>query len=126
MPELPEVEHARRQFLHVLGEGPILDARASDPIVVPMSHDAWREALVGRRIEGASRAGKNVLVALSGDHAMWFHGRFRMDEWLLYAMDSPFAGGARGFCRGSLYTQDGRLVASVAQEGLIRKRASPR
>ncbi|UJR83579.1 Fpg/Nei family DNA glycosylase [Sandaracinus amylolyticus] len=74
MPELPEVEHARRQFLAVLGEHEtILDARASDPIVVPMSHDAWRHALVGRRIEGASRIGKNLLVTLSGDHAMWFH-----------------------------------------------------
>ncbi len=54
------------------------------------------------------------------DHAMWFHDSFRMDEWLLYAVDSPAARGARGFCRGSVYTQDGRLVASVAQEGLMR------
>lgn len=54
------------------------------------------------------------------DHAMWFHDRFRMDDWLLYATDSPASGGARGFARGSVYTQDGRLVASVAQEGLMR------
>lgn len=57
---------------------------------------------------------------VSLDHAMWFHGPFRMDEWLLYATDSPAAQGARGFCRGSIFTQDGRLVASVAQEGLMR------
>jgi acyl-CoA thioesterase-2 len=62
------------------------------------------------------------LQVASLDHAMWFHGEFRMDDWLLYAMDSPAAGGARGFCRGSLFTSDGRLVASVAQEGLIRQR----
>jgi acyl-CoA thioesterase-2 len=58
--------------------------------------------------------------AVSLDHAMWFHDEFRMDEWLLYATDSPAAHGARGFCRGSIYTQDGRLIASVAQEGLMR------
>lgn len=62
------------------------------------------------------------LQVASLDHAMWFHDRFRLDDWLLYAMDSPAAGGATGFCRGSLFTQDGRLVASVAQEGLIRVR----
>jgi acyl-CoA thioesterase II len=56
------------------------------------------------------------------DHALWFHRPFRADEWLLYAQDSPNAHAARGFCRGSVYTRDGVLVASVAQEGLIRKR----
>lgn len=56
------------------------------------------------------------------DHALWFHRPFRADDWLLYAQDSPSASGARGFCRGSFFTRDGRLVASTAQEGLIRKR----
>lgn len=54
------------------------------------------------------------------DHALWFHRPFRADDWLLYSIDSPSAGGARGFTRGSIYTRDGRLVASVAQEGLVR------
>ncbi len=54
------------------------------------------------------------------DHAMWFHRDFRMDEWLLYVMESPNAGKARGLSIGRIYTQDGKLVASVAQEGLIR------
>lgn len=63
----------------------------------------------------------NVQVA-SLDHAMWFHRPFRADEWLLYVQDSPSASGARGFNRGSIYTRDGVLVASVAQEGLIRPR----
>ncbi len=58
------------------------------------------------------------------DHAMWFHRPFRADEWLLYTQDSPNGSGARGFCRGSVFARDGRLIASVAQEGLIRKRAS--
>ena len=54
------------------------------------------------------------------DHAMWFHRSFRAQEWLLYALDSPSAGGARGFARGSIFDRGGRMVASVAQEGLIR------
>lgn len=62
------------------------------------------------------------MQAASLDHAMWFHRPFRADEWLLYAEDSPSASGARGFTRGSLFSRDGRLVASVAQEGLIRVR----
>jgi acyl-CoA thioesterase-2 len=56
------------------------------------------------------------------DHALWFHRPFRADDWLLYAQDSPSSTGARGLTRGSIFTRDGRLVASVAQEGLIRPR----
>jgi acyl-CoA thioesterase II len=56
------------------------------------------------------------------DHAMWFHRPFRADQWLLYVQDSPSASGARGFSRGLVYADDGRLVASVAQEGLMRVR----
>jgi acyl-CoA thioesterase-2 len=63
---------------------------------------------------------EGTLVIASIDHAMWFHHPARMDEWLLYAADSPSASGARGFVRGSLYTRTGRLVASTAQEGLVR------
>lgn len=58
------------------------------------------------------------------DHAMWFHRSFRGDDWLLYAQDSPSASGARGFCRGSVYDRAGRLVASTAQEGLMRRRTT--
>ena len=56
------------------------------------------------------------------DHAMWFHRPFRMDDWLLYAVESPSASGARGLVRGQLFTRDGTLVASTAQEGLMRDR----
>ncbi|PZQ14398.1 MAG: acyl-CoA thioesterase II [Ancylobacter novellus] len=62
------------------------------------------------------------IQAASLDHALWFHRPFRADQWLLYTQDSPFAGGARGFTRGRIYTEAGELVASVAQEGLIRRR----
>ncbi len=54
------------------------------------------------------------------DHAMWFHAPVRVDEWFLYAMDSPSASGSRGFARGSIFARDGRLIASTAQEGLMR------
>jgi acyl-CoA thioesterase-2 len=62
------------------------------------------------------------LQLASIDHVMWFHRPFRCDEWLLHVIDSPNARGARGFVRGSVFTRDGRLVASTAQEGLIRAR----
>ena len=61
------------------------------------------------------------LMTASLDHAMWFHRPFRFDEWILFAQDSPAAAGSRGFNRGTMYLQDGTLIASVAQEGLIRE-----
>jgi acyl-CoA thioesterase-2 len=62
------------------------------------------------------------LQLASLDHAMWFHRPFRADEWLLYVQESPSASGSRSFNRGEIYRRDGALVASVAQEGLIRVR----
>jgi acyl-CoA thioesterase II len=59
-------------------------------------------------------------IMASIDHAVWFHRSLRVDDWLLYALDSPSASGARGFGRGSIFSRDGRLVASTAQEGLVR------
>jgi acyl-CoA thioesterase-2 len=55
------------------------------------------------------------------DHALWFHRKFKIDEWLLYAIESPSASNARGFSRGSIFDQNGLMVASVTQEGLMRK-----
>ncbi len=63
---------------------------------------------------------RNLQIA-SLDHAMWFHRPFRADEWLLYSIDSPSASGARGFTRGNIFDVEGKLVASVVQEGLLRK-----
>lgn len=54
------------------------------------------------------------------DHAMWFHKDFRIDDWLLYALDSPSASNSRGFSRGNIFNREGKLVASVTQEGLMR------
>jgi acyl-CoA thioesterase-2 len=70
---------------------------------------------------GISYYSHNVQMA-SLDHALWFHRPFRTDEWLLYSFDSPTAQGARGFARGQIFSRDGQLVASTAQEGLIRLR----
>ncbi len=58
------------------------------------------------------------------DHVMWYYGDVRVDDWLLYVMDSPVAGHARGLARGRIFTEDGRLVAATAQEGLIRRRGA--
>jgi acyl-CoA thioesterase II len=66
-----------------------------------------------------------TVVMASIDHAMWFHRPLRVDDWLLYAMESPSASGARGFARASVFASDGRLVASAAQEGLVRLRKEP-
>jgi acyl-CoA thioesterase-2 len=64
--------------------------------------------------------GDQRIQPASLDHALWFHRPFRADEWLLYDQASPSASGARGFATGGLFREDGRLAASVAQEGLIR------
>ena len=62
--------------------------------------------------------GRMVMASL--DHAMWFHRSLRVDDWLLYAMESPSASGARGFAHAGVFSRDGRLVATTAQEGLVR------
>ena len=63
---------------------------------------------------------RSQVMMASLDHALWFHRDFRVDEWLLYSMDSPNSSGARGFARGQFFTADGVLVASSTQEGLVR------
>ena len=70
---------------------------------------------------GSALLGNSVVMA-SIDHAMWFHRPLRVDDWLLYAVESPSASGARGFARAGIYARDGKLVASTAQEGLVRLR----
>ena len=68
--------------------------------------------------------GKLIIASL--DHAMWFHRDFRLDDWLLYSCDSPSSSGGRGLARGMIFDREGRLLASVAQEGVIRvRRESP-
>ena len=74
--------------------------------------------------ERLTQSRRNLQMA-SIDHAMWFHRPARVDEWLLYVLDSPSASNSRGFARGSIYRRDGTLVASTAQEGLVRRREMP-
>lgn len=74
------------------------------------------------RLPHLGRFEREHLQRASLDHAMWFHEKVRVDQWLLYVLDAPRASAARGFNRGLIYTADGRLVASTAQEGLMRIR----
>lgn len=78
-------------------------------------------ALLGTcmRPHGISWITHDVLTA-SLDHALWLHEDVAVDDWLLYVTDSPWSGHARGFNRGQIFSRDGRLVASTAQEGLVR------
>jgi acyl-CoA thioesterase-2 len=126
----------------VLGRGPF-DAAGDRPARAPIDH-IWLRAR-GRLADDPNLHrvllafvsdmslldtallphGKSIISKVqvaSLDHAMWFHRPFRADDWLLYVQDSPSASGARGFNRGAVYRRDGVLVASVAQEGLIRPR----
>jgi len=64
--------------------------------------------------------GRGRVIMASLDHALWFHRKVEIDRWILYAMDSPSASAARGFARGQIFSQEGHLVASTAQEGLVR------
>ncbi len=109
-----EVRHIWVRPVGEVGDDPVrhqaLLAYASD-------YGLLRSALLRH---GVTVLSPNVMVA-SLDHAIWYHLPARVDDWLLYVVDSPSAGGARAFVRGSFYTRDGRLVASVAQEGLFRK-----
>jgi len=75
-------------------------------------------------VHGLTIFDPNIQVA-SLDHALWIHETLRVDEWLLYAQQSPWAGGARALTRGQIFTREGRLVASVSQEGLVRRRGAP-
>ena len=86
-------------------------AYASDMTLLDTSLFAHGRAVFDPRLQVASL-----------DHAMWFHRPMNMEEWHLYSQDSPNTSGARGFTRGNIYARDGKLVASVAQEGLIRER----
>jgi acyl-CoA thioesterase-2 len=86
-------------------------AYASDFTLLDTALLQHQRSVFDRDIQGASL-----------DHALWFHRPFRADDWLLYSQDSPNMHGARGFARGLIFTADGTLVASVAQEGLLRQR----
>lgn len=109
-----------KQDVWIRATGPVPDDRAIQAAVLAYISDM---TLLDTSLyaHGRSIFDRDLQVA-SLDHAMWFHHPCRLDDWLLYTQDSPSAAGARGFNRGSIYTREGILIASVAQEGLIRVR----
>jgi acyl-CoA thioesterase II len=92
----------------------------------PLSHEAVLAyasdyGLLGTSLQPHGRTYRRPDIQVASlDHSLWFHRECRVDDWLLYAIDSPVTAGARGFARGSIFTRSGTLVASVAQEGLVR------
>jgi acyl-CoA thioesterase-2 len=108
------------QQVWMRADGALPDDPALHQVVVAYASDM---TLIDTALlpHGVAWADDRYQVA-SLDHAMWFHRPFRADEWLLYDLRSPSAGGARGFTQGRIFTRDGRLAVSVAQEGLIRPR----
>jgi acyl-CoA thioesterase-2 len=111
-----------RQDVWVRATGPVPDSRLYQAAVLAYISDM---TLLDASLHahGTSIFDQSLQVA-SLDHAMWFHRPDALDDWLLYTQDSPSASGARGLTRGSLFTRSGVLIASVAQEGLIRKKAN--
>jgi acyl-CoA thioesterase-2 len=98
--------------------GPLPDERVIHQALLAYASD-W--GLLGTALLPHARSVFDPRIqAASLDHVIWFHRPFRADDWLLYDLDAPSASGARGFTRGAVYDAAGRLVASTAQEGLIR------
>ena len=110
-------KHPPRKHCWIRARGSLPDDFALHQCMLAYASD-FTLLSTAARPHGLSFLQRHVQAA-SLDHAMWFHREFRMDDWLLYVQDSPSASNGRGFNRGSLYTRDSRLIASVAQEGLI-------
>lgn len=109
-----------RQDVWIRTTGPVPDDRALQAAVLAYLSDM---TLLDTSTFAHGRNGFDPDIQMASlDHAMWFHRQHKLDDWLLYTQDSPSAQGARGFSRGSLYALDGTLIASVAQEGLVRLR----
>jgi acyl-CoA thioesterase-2 len=113
-----------RQSVWVRTTGPLPDDRRLHQVVLAYLSDLTLLD-TSLLVHGRGVFDPTLQVA-SLDHAMWFHRPARADDWLLYVQESPSTSGGRGFTRGSLFTRDGVLVASVAQEGLIREIAGKR
>jgi len=106
------------QYIWIKATAPLPDDRALHQCVLAYASDM---TLLDTSLlpHGRSLFDSDLMLA-SLDHSLWIHRNFRADEWLLYAQDAPSSMGGRGFNRGSVFTRDGILVASVAQEGLMR------
>jgi acyl-CoA thioesterase-2 len=122
----PFVAEVREPVRHVWFRalGPLPDDRIIHQAVLAYASD-YGLLPTALHPHGISYRDRRLQIA-SLDHSLWLHRPFRADDWLLYAMDSPTASGARGFTRGAIFTRSGALVASVAQEGLIRIRGEAR
>ncbi|MGF1724243.1 acyl-CoA thioesterase II [Photobacterium nomapromontoriensis] len=117
-PLAPELKPAK-QYLWIKATGTMPDDPRIHQYLLAYASD-WGFLTTAMKPHGISIMTPRMKVATI-DHSMWFHRPFRMDEWLLYAIDSPSASGARGFVRGEIYNQQGELVASAVQEGLMRR-----
>lgn len=117
-PELYSGKHAPQRHVWMKAKGDMGDKSSIHKAALAYASDY--NLLTTALIPHIGKFDFKKLQMASLDHAMWFHRPFRMDEWLLYAFDSPSASGARGFTRGSVFDMEGRLVASIVQEGLIR------
>jgi len=120
-PLVPMVDPPRQSFW-VRSNGPLPDAPLLHACVLAYASD-FSLLSTALRPHGVSWLTPGLAVA-SIDHALWFHRPFRVDDWLLYAMDSPTAQGGRGLSRGQFFDRAGRLVVSVAQESLMRRLGS--
>lgn len=117
-PYLKPDKRPPQEMAWIRASGPLPDDPALHRCVAAFASDM---SIIGTALAPHGIGWYDDVVQLASlDHAMWFHRPFRIDEWLLFVQDSPSASGARGFNRGLLFARDGALVASVAQEGLMR------
>ena len=117
---LGEKSEGGRFHVWIRATGRLPDAAATHECVLAYASDMT--LLDAALIQHGRSVFDRDIMAASLDHALWFHRPFRADEWLLYAQDSPNLADSRGFSRGLIFSRDGTLVASVAQEGLLRQR----
>ena len=116
--EIPKEPHMRIWFKAL---DPLPDDEVLHRSLLAYASDYYR--LGTASLDARLEIDRSKLQMASIDHAMWFHRPVRVDEWLLYVLDSPTASSSRGFALGKIFSQDGKLVASTAQEGLIRRKS---
>jgi acyl-CoA thioesterase-2 len=109
-----------KQYLWIKTNGEMPDELSIHQYMLAYASD-WGFLTTSLHPHGVTLFSPNMQVATI-DHSMWFHRPFKVDEWLLYVIESPSASGSRGIVRGEIYNQQGQLVASAVQEGLIRQR----
>jgi acyl-CoA thioesterase-2 len=120
LPWLPTVSRQTRQRLWLRADGKLADDPLLHAAVIAYASDMSIIDSVLKPHEIRWKSGRSMVVSL--DHCMWFHRPFRADQWLLVDQDSPNAYGARGLARGLVFDEEGRLVVSLVQEGLVRVR----